>query len=363
MSTCKRGITAFITKIIHYKFILALLSAAILSQGDCSRVKAAVSDSSAMSKELSPRRTVFAAPRRSSRPALIVTPPRPRLCDARDDLLFMRRIRPLSCQQNKSNLKAPRLFAVAGGLAAANYYAYQRFKNIWWQYPKTGFHLYRGWRQTQGWYDFGYDDSPWRHMDKFGHFYCSRLASLLLADAAQWVGFEHRQSRWIGALTSWLFYLQIELFDGQFEQWGFSLGDLTANTAGAFMPLLGERFPFLQKFKLKLSYHVSAEIEQEHFLIEDYAGMTFWLTSNPRDFMPAFFNNVWPAFLNIAVGYGISKKAHGDLHIYLGLDYDLRRCRTTSVMLNRVIAYLDYLHLPAPAMRTTPAMRFDALYY
>ncbi len=256
--------------------------------------------------------------------------------------------------QKKSSIKTYRFLGVAGGLVAANVYAYQRFKDIWWQYPKTRLHLYRGWRQTQGWYDFGFDDSPWRHMDKFGHFYGSRFASLLLADAAQWVGFNHTQSRWIGALTSRLLYFQIEMFDGQFKQWGFSLGDLAANTAGAFMPVLSEHLPLMQKFKLKLSYHVSAEIEQEHYLIEDYAGMTFWLTSNPGDFMPESFKRIWPTFLNIAIGYGISKKAHGDVELFLGLDYDLRACRTTSMTLDRILAYMDYFHLPAPAMQTTP---------
>ena len=320
-------------------------------------------DSIGIGQKPAPRRLAVAEHVRFVGRSLMWAPIQPRFRDASAELFFMRRIHPMRYQQNKRSVDMPRLFGVAGGLVAVNFYAYQRFKDIWWQYPKTKFHLYRGWRQTQGWYDFGYDDSPWRHMDKFGHFYGSRFASLFLADAAQWVGFEHRQSRWIGALTSWLFYLQIELFDGQFEQWGFSLGDLAANTACAFMPLLSGRFHFLQKFKLKLSYRPSAEIEKNHYLIEDYAGMTFWLTANPRDFMPSLFDNVWPEFLNIAVGYGINKKAHGDVELYFGLDYDLRTCRTKSVITNRVITYLDYFHLPAPAMRTTPTGTFTLFYF
>ncbi len=256
-----------------------------------------------------------------------------------------------------------RLVGVGGGLLAVNYYAYQRFKDIWWNHPTGAFHLYRGWRQTQGWYDFGPHDSLWHHMDKLGHYYNARLASLLLADAAYWVGFQRRQSRWIGAVTSWLLYLQIELFDSQFEQWGFSLGDLAANTAGAFMPLMSRRYPWLRNFTLKLSYKPSAEIDREHYMIEDYAGMTFWLCTHPRVLAPNVLDGVWPSFLNVAIGYSISQKTHGQVELYLGLDYDLTKIETKSPFVNRLIYYLNYIHFPAPAIKLAPTKEYYIFYH
>jgi hypothetical protein len=199
-------------------------------------------------------------------------------------------------------------------------------------------------------------------MDKLGHYFNARLASLLLADTASWIGFRENPSQWIGAIMSWLLYLQIEIFDGQFEQWGFSLGDLAANTAGAFMPLLSTRYPVIQKFTLKLSYSPS-EIQQQKYVVEDYAGMTFWLTSNPQNFLPRSFDSFWPDFLNIALGYSISKKTYGDIELYLGLDYDLTKIEVRSPFWRRVLYYLNYIHLPAPAIKISPQKQLYLLYY
>ena len=263
----------------------------------------------------------------------------------------------------KQTINMGRLYVVSSGFVIANYYAYWRLKDIWWSNPKTKFHFYRDWRQTQGSYDFGFDDSLWHHIDKLGHYYNTRYASLLLADTAKWIGFQKKQSLWIGAITSWLLFLQIELFDSQFEEWGFSLGDLAANTAGAFTPILSDHYPVLQNFRLKLSYHISEEIDKERYVVEDYAGMTFWLTASPRLILPDVLDRFWPGFLNVAFGYGVSQKAHGEVELYLGLDYNLEKIRTKSALLNRMIYYMDYLHLPAPAIRIRPMKESYFLYY
>jgi hypothetical protein len=199
-------------------------------------------------------------------------------------------------------------------------------------------------------------------MDKFGHYYSTRLLSLFLSDIANWVGFESNSSRWIGAVASWLFYLQIELFDSQFEQWGFSLGDLTANTAGAFMPVIQHHSPLLQKFQLKLSY-LPTDLERQHYMVEDYAGMTFWLTSNPQKHLPRFFDPLWPDFLNLALGYSISQKTHGDIELFFSLDYDLTTIQTRSRFWNRVLYYINFIHLPAPTIKFKPNTKYYLYYY
>ena len=247
-------------------------------------------------------------------------------------------------------------------LVGANYYAYKRFENMWWNHPKSSFHFYRGWRQTEGWYDFGPDDSLWHHMDKFGHYYNARLLSLLLSDIALWIGFEENPAQWIGAVSSWLLYLQIELFDAQFEQWGFSLGDLAANTAGAFMPIWSSRSSLIQNFTLKWSY-APAQLEQQKYMVEDYAGMTFWLTTNPQHLLPDFFDDFWPDFLNLALGYSITQKAYGEIELYIGLDYDLTKIQTNSLFWNRVLYYLNFIHLPAPAIKIRPVTDYYLFCY
>ncbi len=262
----------------------------------------------------------------------------------------------------ETGLHTDRLILAGTVLAVLNYGAYQNFKDIWWNYPTTQFHLYRGWRQTEGWYDMGPHDSLWFHMDKLGHYYATRGLSLLLSDLALWVGYTKEQSAWIGAVASWLFYLEIEMFDAQFEQWGFSLGDLAANSAGAFMPVLALKHEFVNQFQLKLSYAPS-ELELEHYMIEDYGGMTFWFTTNPRSLLPKEWMYWWPPFLNIALGYGVTQKVYGDIEMYVALDYDLTKIRTGSRFADRLLYYLNYIHFPAPTLKFQPATSFHLLYF
>lgn len=261
---------------------------------------------------------------------------------------------------NKS-VQKDRLLVASGIVLSANVILYNKFKNIWWNHSQTGFHFYRGWRRTEGWYDFGPHDSLWFHMDKLGHFYNTRLLSIMLSDLAYWVGYSELKNRWIGAFGSSLFYLQIELFDAQYEEWGFSLGDFFANTAGAFMPILAQKFPFMQKFTLKFSYLPSKEISNEPIFTEDYAGMTFWLSTNPSNFLP--IDSIWPEFLNIALGYGITQKAYGDIELYIAFDYDLQQIKTRHRFFQRVLYYLNFIHFPAPTIRLTPKFAFHLFYY
>ena len=269
--------------------------------------------------------------------------------------------RTFEVQRPSSVLRTDRLIVTSGALLVLNVAAYQNFKNIWWDYPTTQFHFYRGWRQTQGWYDMGPHDSLWFHMDKLGHYYSTRSLSLILSDVAQWTGFSEQQSMWIGAVASWLFYLEIELFDAQFEQWGFSLGDLAANSAGAFMPIIASKSTFVNRFALKLSY-LPSQLDTQHYVIEDYAGMTFWLTTHPDSW---FSHRLqwWPSFLNIALGYGITQKVYGDIELFIALDYDLTKIRTGNPFADRLLYYLNYIHFPAPALKFVPAASFHVLYF
>ncbi|RPI03315.1 MAG: DUF2279 domain-containing protein [Calditrichaeota bacterium] len=257
------------------------------------------------------------------------------------------------------NFRPLRAVVVVGSATIIHSWAYHQFNNIWWNHPQTHFHLYRGWKQNQGLYDFGFHDSLWLHMDKFGHFYCARQLAFLMTETFNWIGLSNGCSSWLGAASSWLFMLEIELFDARFQEWGFSLGDLTANTAGVLLPVLKAHSPFLQKFTLKMSYHPTKQGIKNDYFIDDYAGMTFWLCANPRPLLPRFLRNWWPAFLNLSAGYGISEKTDGKIELYFGLDYDLLKLKTKQPALNKLIEFINYFHLPAPALRIQPSLLFQ----
>lgn len=256
-----------------------------------------------------------------------------------------------------NEFRPARAVALAAFSISANALAYQKFKNIWWHHPTAGFHLYRGWRQNQGWYDLGPHDSLWLHMDKFGHYYNARLLSHAFADAFQWIGVKEQSSSRLGALAGWLIMLEIELFDSRYREWGFSIGDLLANTAGAAAPLASEQ-SVINKFTLKWSYQPSGG---PSYWLDDYEAMTFWLCANPRDFLPQALQPFWPRFVNLAVGYGITQKAYGEIEWSLALDYNLASLQPRHPALKKVLAYLNYLHFPAPTLRLQPHVRFDAL--
>lgn len=256
-----------------------------------------------------------------------------------------------------NKVRPARAVALAAFAISANTLAYEKFKNIWWQHPTTAFHLYRGWRQNEGWYDLGPHDSLWLHMDKFGHYYNARLLSLAFADAFEWIGLKEKSSTRWGALAGWLIMLQIELFDSRYREWGFSIGDMLANTAGAAVPLLSEK-SVINRFTLKWSYQPSGG---PSYWMDDYEAMTFWLCANPRDFLPPELRAFWPAFINLAVGYGITQKAYGEIEWSLALDYNPARLQPRHPALKKVLSYLNYLHLPAPTVRLKPHVRFDVL--
>ncbi|MBC7185580.1 MAG: hypothetical protein H5U38_00950, partial [Calditrichaeota bacterium] len=121
------------------------------------------------------------------------------------------------------HVRVQRVVVATAGLAAANTAAYAYFHKVWWDHPRTRFHLYRGWRRTSGSYDLGFDDSLWHHVDKCGHFYSASLLSRYGAVTARWVGLSESQADWAGFALASLLMLEIELYDGFFAEWGFSL--------------------------------------------------------------------------------------------------------------------------------------------
>lgn len=265
----------------------------------------------------------------------------------------------------KTQLKWNRLLAASLALAATNYAAYQPFKDAWWQEERTHFHFYQGWRRTHGYLDFGWHDTLYGHMDKLGHFYSSRLLAEQLFGIARWIGFSEPSSKLIGPIMSSLLMLEIEVYDGFFKEWGFSVADFTANELGAFSSLFEEKFPVLQNFQLKFSYHPSHQPQREPTFIKDYAGMTFWLSANVHAVLPVPLKSAYPEWLNLALGYSVSKSARGQIELYLAPDInwikmpwggDARTVRFIKRALN-------YIHFPCFAWQLRPEQKFLPIYF
>ncbi|MBD3290430.1 DUF2279 domain-containing protein [candidate division KSB1 bacterium] len=263
----------------------------------------------------------------------------------------------------KSDVKLNRLIIAGGGIVAANLAVYQPFKEVWWNEARTGFHFYRGYRRTEGYWDFGWNDSYFGHLDKLGHVYSSKILSEFLVELANWVGYKKSTSKIIGTTLSFIMMSEIEIYDSFFEEWGFSLADFSANALGAYSPYLSEKYPLLKQFKLKMSYHASEQFNSEDSFIKDYQGMTFWLAYQIKHVLPKNVQENLPDYLNIAIGYGVDKP-HGNVEIYLAPDINLTRLiKTENPVFRKLIHFLDYIHVPMFTWKLTPQSKFYYLYF
>ncbi len=249
-------------------------------------------------------------------------------------------------------------------LISLNYTAYQPFKNVWWEEERTHFHFYRGWRRNNGYWDFGWHDTLYGHIDKLGHYYSARLLSEHLFYVLQWSGFNKNSSKFIGPILSSLLMLEIEIYDSFFKEWGFSLADFTANELGAFSPLIREKVPSLNNFQLKFSYHRSHQPKQETTFIKDYAGMTFWLSYNIYSLLPVTIKKYYPSWLNLALGYSVSKPTRGKVELYLAPDINWLKVpfgqSKTLIFMKKM---LNHFHFPCFCLKLIPDNKFYLIYF
>ena len=266
--------------------------------------------------------------------------------------------------QSKSSLHRDRLIIASMGLVTLNIAAYQPFKETWWKEERTRFHFYQGWRRTKGYLDFGWYDSYCGHMDKLGHYYSSRILSEQFTSLSRWIGFKNNTIRWIGPILSSVLMLEIEIYDGFFKEWGFSLADFTANELGAFAPMIENKISFMNDFIFKLSYHSSNQSTNEPTFVKDYTGMTFWLSWNISSIMPKEFKKHYPEWLNLAMGYSVTKYAHGEIELYLAPDINWEKVSIgnsdTAKFIKRI---LNYFHFPCITWQFKPKNRFYLFYY
>lgn len=272
-----------------------------------------------------------------------------------------------------------RLGALAGGGALLHWAGFKYFDRAWYQGQK---------RDTIRWlHDWSGD--TYLNMDKGGHFMGGLYMASSLSDAYGWAGLGPRTSALAGTATSWAVMLQIEMRDAYYDQWGFSIPDFAANTAGAAVPLLHALYPATEVVGFKFSYWPSdlyldcearAREGRPHtkYAIDDYEGMTFWMTVGVGQLL-AGRQTRWPPWLGLALGYGASgmhgsnvksrgrEREYPDLpsarpEVFLALDYDLRHLPAQRPWTRWLRGQANWLHLPAPAVRLYPDLRLYLLY-
>lgn len=243
-------------------------------------------------------------------------------------------------------------------------------------YPQSSFHLFN-------------DGGEWMQIDKCGHTITAYYISRIGYATYRWSGVGEKKATWFGGLLGFAYLLNIEILDGFSSGWGFSLGDLTANTLGS-MVFIGQQLAWHeQRFSLKYSFHQTEYAQYRPDLlgdnliqnmIKDYNGHSYWISGNISSFLPE--RSKFPKWLNIAVGYGAegmtgafnnSMNQNGQpipefpryRKFLLSIDVDLTRIPTKSKVLKGIFNILSFIKIPAPALEynTLGQFKFYGFYY
>jgi hypothetical protein len=252
--------------------------------------------------------------------------------------------------------------AVVGGIVVAGITTVHIYQmNGWWKDNRRSFHFQE---------DLKYGLT----VDKIGHFYGASVLTFVLSKSLQWANFSERSSLWWGAGAAVLFQTYIEIEDG-FSTWGFDRVDFATNVAGALYPVAQHYAPFLQNLNFKFSYWPSPLINnpggvgfkgQKHIMFDDYEGQTLWMSISVNNLLPESTEALWPDWLCLAVGYGARDIASPNPYpvVLLSFDYDMTKIIPDDTWFLKTLGQaLNYIHMPAPAVRISPHAIWYGLYF
>lgn len=228
---------------------------------------------------------------------------------------------------------------------------------VWYKdHNRTKFHFYN-------------DNKGYLQMDKCGHAYSAYQYSRKGYEALRWAGVSKKKSLIYGGPLGLILQTPIEVFDGLYEGYGFSKGDMWANTFGSALFTAQQAIWDKQVVRMKFSYSPSGypkyrpkvlgQTELESFFM-DYNGHTYWLSVNLQDLIG---KNKLPAWFNIALGYSangmLGEFKNPDYINYqpapkferyrqyiLSLDIDLSKIKTRSKFLKALFNQLNVIKVP-----------------
>ncbi len=248
---------------------------------------------------------------------------------------------------------------------------------LWYKdYPMNGFHFIN-------------DNVEWLQMDKMGHAMTSYYVGKIGYEALKWSGAKEKHAIWYGGGLGSVYLLTIEILDGFSKEWGFSMGDFTANTLGSAMFISQQLAWHEQRIMLKYSAHTTDYAQYRPNLLgenlpqrilKDYNGCTFWFSGNIYSFLPK--SSTFPKWLNVAIGYGADGMLGGytnpsiynnkpmpsferNRQFYLSLDIDLTRIPTKSKTLNLIFDLIGFIKIPLPTLEynTKDGFKGHGLYF
>ena len=227
------------------------------------------------------------------------------------------------------------------------------------------------------------DNKGWLQMDKYGHALTAYKESFTGYYGLRRAGVKKKKALIYGGPLGFFLQAPIEVFDGLYEGWGFSWGDMWANTAGSAL-LVGQELVYNDQIvKLKMSYQRSkmADLKpwylgenQLQSFFYDYNGHTYWLSANLNRIVQ---NKKIPDWVNVAIGcsgenmfsdfenIGSFASYQRYRQYYFSLDVDWTKIRTKYKLVRMALDAMMVVKIPFPALEYSRAngIKIKPLYF
>jgi uncharacterized protein YfiM (DUF2279 family) len=226
----------------------------------------------------------------------------------------------------------------------------------------------------QAWYD---DWFTYVQQDKLGHVYTSWALTHAATAYGRWSGLSRWNAALLGMGASTLFQAQIEFFDGFAEAYGGSRTDLLANAAGSALAGAQHLYPDATDwFALKYTYRPSPYYDASRHLgnaIQDYQGITYWVSLRPSRLLPGRAGTRWPDWLALSVGHsgtgleraisGLGNALEHRRQLFVGPDVVVGELIDFPDSLRVLEQALSFLRFPLPALQVGPEVRWHWVYF
>ncbi len=254
----------------------------------------------------------------------------------------------MSAQGDSAHVDPLRFGVVAGATVGGFVVAHGILNDLWWKGERVPFHI-----------NTAQDYSYALNADKYGHATFAFMASTVYGDLMRWCGLDSTSAAWWGFGVAMTYQTYIEVRDGYSRDYGFSWGDIGANTLGAALPVAKHYVPALRAFDLQISFWPSDAFRQGAYnaIIDDYTSTTHWLAMNVHDLAPCSVQHYLPPWLGVAIGHSVrilDGRGGGEHVVVLSLDWQLHRIPNLPSWLRDIARVLHLYHLPAPAVQILP---------
>ena len=222
-------------------------------------------------------------------------------------------------------------------------------------------------------FHFYNDNAGYLQVDKLGHTFGSYVYSYIGYFGLLKLGATRKDALIFGSTLGLVLQFPIEIMDGLHEGYGFSWGDVAANSMGSAL-ILGQELLFKEQLvKYKFSYWESTYSGKANGylgtnsfnrIVNDYNGHSYWLSFPINRIHSA---KIFPDWLNLAIGYSANGMygefenitSYNGVNIpeteryrqyLLSLDIDWTRINTNSKFLRILLKGMTFVKLPFPAL-------------